>query len=193
VGRVIEEVGLSDLNEKLVGRRTGEHGEPASFRDLVDHFNREVLRSALLDAGEAPLEGEVENMYRLLTDDEVSKGTQLRIRKQLDRDGVDLDAVEQRFVSHPTMGSHLQDCLGVEKSRSSQDRLEAAKERIFKMQSRTEAVIENTLEGLASAGQIATGAPVVTLHVRVTCEDCGVHAPVRGFIDGDGCDCDTDR
>lgn len=115
-------------------RRRGKAGDSASLRDLVDYFNREVLRSALTDAGEQPLEGELGNVYRLLTDGEVATGTKIRARKRLEREGVDFDAVEQRFVSHRTIGRHLEECLGVEKSEPSRDRLETAKSRIFKMQ-----------------------------------------------------------
>jgi hypothetical protein len=45
-----------------------------SLRELVEQFNLSVLWSALEDAGSRPLEGEVQNLYGLLTDEEVSSG-----------------------------------------------------------------------------------------------------------------------
>lgn len=189
MGRVIQEFDLHDLNDELVARRRGGGGDPASLRDLTEFFNQTVVRSALDRADESPLEGEVENTYRLLTDDDVSSGMRVRVRKQLEGDGVDLDAVEAGFVSHPTIGRHLEDCLGVEPSRASGDRVETAKERIFKMQSRTEAVISNTLSGLTSAGHVAAGELSVTVDARVTCEECGVHREVGEFIRRGGCAC----
>jgi len=192
VGRVIEDFGLSNVDDELVARREGENGEPESLRDLVDYFNREVLRSAMVDVDADPLEGEVENAYRLLTDDDVTGGTRLRVRRRLERDGVDVEAVEGSFVSHPTIGRHLEECLGVEKTRASGNRLKSAKERIFKMQSRTEAVVENTLEGLAAAGRMSAGDLAVTVDVQVTCQDCGAHAGAGPFVDRGGCDCDLE-
>lgn len=192
VCRGLEECGLDDLNEALRARRTGEESRPASLRDLVDYFNREVLRTALEDAGETPLDGEVENTYRLLTDDDVNSGTRFRVRKRLEREDVDPDAVEERFVSHPTMGRHLEDCLGVEKPGTTGKRVETATERIFKMRSRTEAVIETTLDGLASGDRIAAGELAVTVDVQVTCEECGTYEEVGAFVDRGGCDCDPE-
>jgi hypothetical protein len=192
VGRVIEEYGLSDVNDELAARRRGETGDPESLRDLVDYFNRAVLRSAMADADLDPLDGEVENTYRLLTDDEVSGGDRLRVRRRLERDGVELASVESSFVSHPTIGRHLEECLGVEKTRESGDRIRSAKERIFKMQSRTEAVVENTLAGLASAGLISAGNLAVTVDLGVTCQDCGAHAGAGAFVDREGCDCERE-
>lgn len=189
MGRVIQEFDLDGLNDELVTRRRGDGDDPASLRDLTEFFNQTVVRSALDRADESPLEGEVENTYRLLTDDDVSSGMRVRVRKQLEGDGVDLDALEDGFVSHPTIGRHLADCLGVEPSRTSGDRVETARERIFKMQSRAEAVISNTLAGLASASHVAAGELSVTVDARVTCEECGVHGEVAEFIRRGGCAC----
>lgn len=187
---MIEEFDLDGIDEELIAERRGESGASASLRDLADQFNRAVLRSALDRVGSSPLDGEVANTYRLLTDDDMSEGTRIRARKRLEGDGVDHEQVERSFVSHPTMGGHLRECLGVERAEPAEDRLETASERIFKMQSRAEAVIGNTIEGLGSAGEIAAGDVAVTVDVQVMCETCGVHSPVDRFMDGGGCDCD---
>lgn len=194
VGRVAEAYGLTGIDEDLVDRRTGASGEGWSLRDLADYFNQSVLRRALEDADTTPLEGEVENIYRLLTDDDVSEGMRVRTGKRLEREGVDFEDVEGSFVSHPTMGRHLRDCLGVESSRSKGrgDPTEAARERIFKMLTRAERVVENTFDGLAAGGHVTAGSLAVTVDVRVTCEDCGVHGDVSSFLARGGCDCDDD-
>lgn len=195
VGRVIEEFDLDEMNESLAVRRRGEGTSPTSLRDLADSFNQAVVQRAIRRNGSTPLDGEVENIYRLLKGDDVSSGMHVRARKRLEGDGVDLDLVERSFVSHPTMGSHLQDCLGIEPAPDSRDRIQTARERIFKLKSRGEAVIRNTLDGLGSGGQVATGDLAVTVDARVTCESCGVHAEVGEFIERGGCDCQrgTDR
>lgn len=189
VGRVSEEFGLTGVDEELAARRRGESGPPASLRDLAGYFNKEVVRGALAGTDESPLAGEAENIHRLLADDEVSSGTRIRVRKQLEGLGVDAEAVEAGFVSHPTMGRHLDGCLGAERPDTTGDRLETARERIFKLQSRVEAVTGNTLSGLASAGLVAAGELTVTVDAQVVCETCGVHGDVAGFIERGGCDC----
>lgn len=190
VGRVIDEYDLAGVNRELRERRGGDGGDAASLRDLTDYFNKEVLRSAIRHAGRAPLDGEVENVYRLLTADEISSGSRTRARKRLEGDGVDLEAVERGFVSHPTIGSHLRNCLGVSRPAESPDRVATAEERIFKMQGRSEAVTLTTLERLADAGELVAGELTVLVDARVSCEDCGVHASVQEFIERGGCDCE---
>lgn len=189
VGRVADRYDLDGMHETLAARRSGEDGSPASLRTLADEFNQAVLRAAMRPHGAGMLDGEVENGYRLLTADDVSRGMRTRARKQLENDGVDVEAVEASFVSHPTMGRHLETCLGVEREPEERDPIEAAKDRVFKLLSRTEAVVGNTIEGLAAADRIAAGAVAVTVDVRVTCERCGVQATAATFIDRGGCDC----
>lgn len=193
VGRTIDAFGLTELNDELVVRRSGRAGDVESLRHLADYFNRSVLREAMVDAGMSPLEGEVENVYRLLTDDDVSDGMRVRTRNRMEREGVDLETVESSFVSHPTMGNHLRDCLDVEPSTPSRDPVATARERIFKMVTRAERVIENTLAGLASSSHLASGTLAVTVDVQVVCEDCGAIGDVSSFVDAGGCDCEHDE
>lgn len=188
VGRTIEAYDLDGLDDELADRRTGDR--PASLRDLTDRFNTAVLRGAIERAGGSPLDGEVANTYRLLTDDDVSSGTRVRVRKRLEREGVDLEAVEGSFVSHPTMGRHLRDCLAVERPSGSGPDVATAEDRIFKMGGRFEAVVGDALDGLADADRLTAGELAVTVDAQVTCQDCGRHAGVREFIERGGCDCD---
>lgn len=193
VGRVVDQYDLDGMHETLAARRTGEDGSPASLRTLTDEFNQAVLRAAMRPHGAGVLDGEVENGYRLLTAEDVSRGMRTRARKQLENDGVDVDAVEASFVSHPTMGRHLETCLDVEPEPKERDPTEVAKERVFKLLSRAEAVVGNAVEGLASADRIAAGEIAVTVDVRVTCQRCGVQATAASFIDRGGCDCGYDN
>lgn len=178
------------VNEELAARRRGQDGRPDSLRALSDYFNQAVVRQALERAGGNPLSGEVENTYRLLTDDDVSSGTRIRARKRLEGDGIDVEAVEGGFVSHPTIGKHLRECLGIEGSADTRDRVESATERIFKLQSRAEAVIVKTLEELASADRVSAGELAVTVDTQVMCEVCETHLDVGRFIERGGCDCE---
>lgn len=187
VGRVANRWGL-DVDHDLVERRTREDGH-ASLRDLAAYFNRRVLRAAMEASGMAPLDGEAENAYRLLTDDDVSGASRTRARRRLERAGVDLEAVRADFVSHPTVGKHLRECLEVTEP-ADDDPVSTARERVAKMQSRSEAVVSNAVEGLVDGGAVAGGDLTVVVDARVVCETCGGQYPVETFLDRGGCDCE---
>ena len=167
--------------------------ERYSLRGLADYVNQAVLRTAMEREGQNPLDGEVENTYRLLTDDEVSQGVRTQAHSRLDRGGVDVDAIEGDFVSYQTVNRHLKECLGVERDsteRSDSDRIDSGAQRIAALRNRTVAVTENTLDQLRSSGALALGDPDVYVDVTVTCTECGTHATVQELIDDGGCECE---
>lgn len=185
VGRVADRRDL-DVDRDLADRRTRER---ASLRDLAAYFNRRVLQAAMGRAGMAPLDGEAENIYRLLTDDDVSGGARTRARRRLERAGVDVDAVRADFVSHPTVGKHLRECLDLPEPTDDDDPVSTARERVARMQSRSEAVVRDAVEGLAEGGEVAAGDLTVVVDARIVCETCGTQRPVETFLDRGGCDC----
>lgn len=188
VGRVAVRRGLDDIDRDLVARRTRTDGR-ASLRDLTSYFNQEVLRTAMVGAGMAPLAGEVENTYRLLTDDSVGSGNRTRAQRRLERTGVDVDAIHGDFVSHPTLGRHLRECLDLSEP-TDENPTSTTRERISKMQSRSEAVIRNAVDGLADKDEVRHGDLTVVVDARVLCESCGTQHPIESFLDRGGCDCD---
>jgi hypothetical protein len=161
-----------------------------SLRELAVHFNHQLLRAAMEQAGLNPLDGEVDNTYRLLTDDDVSQGMRTQARNRLQKQNIDIDQLQSDFVSYGTVRRHLKGCLGVEReSLGDDDSAETGAQRIAALQNRTVAVTENTLSQLASAGELAAGDIDVFVDITVSCSACGVHAPVREYIEGNGCDC----
>jgi hypothetical protein len=183
-----------DLSEEA--ERLGEYwtraDERKSLRELAVHFNHQVLRAAMEQAGLNPLDGEVENTYRLLTDDEVSQGMRTQARNRLQKHDVDVDQLQSDFVSYGTVRRHLKRCLGAKRESSNTDAnsAETSAQRIAALQNRTVAVTENTLSQLASAGELAAGDIDVFVDITVSCPECGMHATVREFIDNDGCHCE---
>lgn len=191
VGRSIAAYDLAGLGDELAARWTGEDGERESLRSLADLFNQRVLGAAMADAGVQVLDGELENTYRLLTGDDVSAGTATRARMRLERDGVDVDEVTSAFVSHQTIHGHLRDCLGVERETEERDPVETGAETIYRMQNRTAAIVEGTIDRLHNTGAVAGGDPQVFVDVRVSCGDCGTQYPVSTFLENGGCDCEA--
>ena len=185
IGRDCAKYDLSGLDENLCRRRA----DGASLRDLQEFVNERVLERALADAN-ADVVGDPENIYRLLRDDEVSSGRQAELRSRLERAGIDIEAVENDFVSHQTVRDHLKECLDVDTSRQSSIDIERATRNINWAESRSKAVIKQTLDQLRSANQLATDDLDVTQTVRVTCTGCGETYRVTDLLDRGGCECE---
>jgi hypothetical protein len=162
-----------------------------SLRDLAVHFNHHLLRAAMEGERLNPLDGEVENTYRLLTDEDVSQGMRTQARNRLQKQDIDVDQLQSDFVSYGTVRRHLKHCLGAERepTDTDDDPTEIGAQRIAALQNRAVAVTENTLSQLASAGELTAGDIDVFVDITVSCPECGMHATVREFIENDGCRC----
>lgn len=192
VARLIARYGLGDsYGDRLEARWTGERGDRESVRALADRFNRRLLRAAVEDAGASYLDGEVENLYRLLTDDDVSSGARVEARDRLDRDGVDVEAVESDFVSHQTMWNYLRRYREAERPDGDGDRVARERENVRRLRSRTEAVVEEKLDRLRSSEDLTLGEFVLSVDVDVLCRDCASQYPVDELLERGGCDCES--
>jgi hypothetical protein len=189
VGRTAASYGLDGLDEEL-STRWGADGESVGVRELASVVNRRVLASAMREAGLSPLDGEPENLLRLLTDDDVPGSRRLDTRRRLERQGVDVDAVLSDTVSHQTVYNHLRECLGVSKG-STGDRLERRRSTLFALRSRTETVTRETLASLRDGGELDLEGFDVIVDVRVVCESCGRSHELGSLLEGRGCDCTT--
>ncbi|MFC6823402.1 rod-determining factor RdfA [Halopelagius fulvigenes] len=193
VGRLIGEYGLEGEGERLETYWTTDGEDRRSLRELADYFNRRLLRATMEAAGMNPLDGEVENTYRLLTDDDVSRGMQTQARQTLEREGVDVESLRSDFVSHQAIHTYLTKYR--EASREEQadvDRVEKGLETIQRLRSRTSAVSENIVENLAGTERIDLGDFEVLVDVRVFCRDCGTQYDVQELLNRGGCECGGD-
>ena len=180
--------GLSTLPERLVERRTGA-GD--SLRDLEHFFNRELLAAAMREAGMELLDDEAANVYRLLTDGDVSRAARTEARDRLTRAGVDVAALREDFVTYGTVRTHLRECAGVDTARESRPvDAGAVTDTVFKLFGRTEAVTERELSRLAATDALDAGDLSVSLTARVTCDSCGEAYRLLRFVERGGCACD---
>lgn len=189
IGRLIADYDLDGLGQTLEDRWTGRAGEKHSLRDLADFFNRRLLRAALEEAGQRPLDGEVENFYRLLTAEEVSGGMRTEARTSLERAGVDVETLEKEFVSHQAVHTYLTKYRGASHDADDADQLEKDAQTIRRLTSRTATVTESTLERLRDTDRVTLGDFDVLVDVRVLCADCGAAADVSELLDAGGCEC----
>ena len=167
VGRVADLYGLSDLDRELRTRWTGDGREKHSLRELERYLNRRVLAAALRSAGVDTLQGEVENLYGLLTGDDASEGVRVEARRRLERDGVDPESVEDDFVSHQTIHTHLRECLDVDHDPGG----------------------GASLERLRDGGELDMDGFDVYVDVRVACEACGRFHEIGSLFENGGCEC----
>jgi hypothetical protein len=190
VERIIDEYDLEGLGTTLVDRWTGESDERWSLRDLADDVNQRLLEAALRDAGEQPLEGEVENYYRLLREDDVSAGARTEARGALERTGIDVEALQSDFVSHQAVHTYLTDRQEVSfESASDEERLESARATVRRLQNRTETVSENTIGGLRDAGILDLDEFAVITDLGVVCDACGTRYDLDSLLEQGGCEC----
>lgn len=188
MGKLIDEYGFSDINEDLIARWTGQQGDEESIRALANRFNRKLLRAEMRTAGMEIIEGRVENLYELLTDDDRLDAVRIQARSNLDGGGIDVDRLEDRFISHQTMYRHLKSCLDAEKETNA---LAVGKERdrIHSIQNRAEVVVDNSITRLRDGGKLDLDEFETLINFRVTCESCGTLYDVTDLLDAGGCEC----
>jgi hypothetical protein len=191
VARLIEEHDLGkEFGRRLERRWTGDGVERRSLRDLADVMNRRLLERALERAGTSTLEGEVSNLYRLLTDESVSSGVRTETRTRLEREGVDVDRLERDFVSYQAIRTYLRDHRGVEhESPSDEARVESVEETIRRLRTRIRRVTERSLDQLRETDRLTLGSFRLFVEVDVLCEECGGRYDVVGLLSRGGCDC----
>jgi hypothetical protein len=168
VDRVIGRYDLTGLGDTLEERWTRETGR-SSLRELAAYFNRRVLRSALEEQGVRPLDSEIENYCQLLTDADAQAGDREQVRRRLQRHGVDVKQLQTDFVSHQTVHTYLRDHRDASRDseRSPADQRRAVRERINRLRGRTEAVVTESLQGLARNDELSLDKFDTIVDVRV--------------------------
>ena len=164
ITRVAQAYHIRDVDTKLLQQR--EQG--ASLRELAIFFNKQILSKALGRATQEVI-GDAETIYEVLMDDDTDRARQAELRSKLARYNVDIDDVQQDFISHQTVRNHLNGCREIDTGRESTFDLEAGQKTIEWAQARSEGVIEQTIERLRNAGEVADTQTEVTQSVRVAC------------------------
>lgn len=147
IERVIDKHGLNGLEEKLEEYWTREN-DSYTLRSLADFFNKQILEAEMEKAGMHPLDGEVENIYRLLTDSAVSSGDKEQTERTLEQENIDTEQLIDDFVSHQTIHRYLRDTRGVSKDvgQENSNNKRRMKNRIDRLRGRTEAVVKDLLK-----------------------------------------------
>lgn len=190
VSRLLKEYDLKELGAELERRWTADRDERMSLRALATYFNQQLLTEAMAGAGIQSLSGEVENTYRLLTDDDVNDAERTRAVRRLEREGVDVDALTTDFVTYQAIRSYLQRERGVEYTEQEQDRTAVAAETIQQVRGRFASVTEGKLDQLRGQDGLQLGDFRLLIDVTVLCETCGEQYSIDTLLERGGCDCE---
>ncbi len=189
VARVIRDYNLQGMEEQLKAEWTGEYGERTSLRDLAVKFNKAVLEAAIRDSDSSITEADLNSLYRTLTDDDVSSGDRIRKRRELESLGVDIERVESDFVTHQAVHSYLTDYLDVELPDRTGEITEQKAELLERLQGRTLAVANSTVDRLVNSENITDRSYEVIVDVRIVCSDCGSDYAAGELFRQGGCSC----
>jgi hypothetical protein len=192
VGTVSEKYDVRDL-PKRIGRKWLAEDSNTSLRQLATEFNTTVLRKAIEASGHRPLNGEVENILRLLRDDAVSSDNRVATQRKLQKWGIDPDEITDDFVSYQTVNRHIKQCLDMERTEPETsevlDRQKAA-QRIQALQNRTELVTRKTLRRFQTDTEESFTELNVVVNMEIYCGECGVTKTLSEFLEGVSCNCD---
>jgi len=193
VAQLIQEYELADLGDELEQRWTRTEDRD-SLRDLAEYFNKQLLRKSLEDEKVNSTEAVISDHYHTLTSDDVTSGVRQERRSQLKRQGVDIDSLEEDFISYQSMRTYLRNfrrATPPEKTISPEDHREQKYNTIQQLRSRLNAVTEKSLTELRQADHLTLGDFEVVITVRVRCSDCGTRAPVTDLLTDGSCDCSS--
>lgn len=191
VARLIEEHELSGIGEELEDRWTRME-DRSSLRDLADYFNRQLLRAVLDSVETEPLDGGVDNVYRHLRDDDVTSGVRQETRARLEQRGVDVNTLENNFVSYQAIRTYLREYRNAtppNNSTTPKTHRERKRTTIQQLVSRLVTVTEGSLTELKNAGHLTIGDFDVLVTVRIHCADCDTRVPVSKLLRQGGCQC----
>jgi hypothetical protein len=193
VARLIEiyEFG-EEFGEQLEERWTAEGDQRESLRALANRFNERLLEAAMDDARMPAVEGEVGNLYHLLTGEDVSSGNRTEARKRLEQNGIDIEQLEQDFVTYQAIRTYLTEVRGATYEHKSDAELaEDAIDTVQQLISRTRSVASTTLNQLTKTDQLTLGEYRIFVDISVLCEDCSTQYGLVELLRGGSCNCDS--
>jgi len=187
VTQVIKAYELDNLGAELEAAWTGAAGDRTSLRDLADRFNQAVLAAALETVTVSQTDDEVRRLYEDLTGD--IAGDTVTARRELERHGIDADAVTADFVTHQTIYTYLTEVRDASLPVDDRDRTEQRIETMEKLQGRLRSVADSTLTTLANGDDLDHDEYEVLIDMQLLCPHCGSTTPLKDLLRDSGCDC----
>jgi hypothetical protein len=190
VARLLDEYDLDGVGDELEARWTATGDDHTSRRDLAAEFNRRLVEVRLDEAGVRLSARELDAVVRSLTGDEVTAADRTQLRRRLEREGVDVDALDCDVVTYQAVRSYLREHRGAEYERDGGDRATTAARAIGKLRGRLVSVAESKLRTLGKTPALTLGEFRVLVDVGVLCTDCDSRYSVTELLSAGGCDCE---
>lgn len=156
--RVAEEYDLEGIGEELAKKWTDPNPEDRySLSDLLEFFNRRVLRAAMEEAGIDVRPGEVEYSYQYLMDDDAMRANKEETQLRLKNSGVDVEKLLDDFVrSEQTILKYLRDVKELEftTKQPNGDWRQADLEKVRKLERRFENVVDDIVKRLKTENDL---------------------------------------
>ena len=86
---------------------------------------------------------------------------------------MDVEAIKADWVTHPTVRTHLRECLNIDTQRTVTITTDDARNTIEWARARCANVVAQTCTRLRNADIVATGPLDVTVTIQITCTTCG--------------------
>lgn len=189
VAKLIENYDLGDIGNDLERMWTSGEGGGSSLRELAAFFNEALLETAISAEGQRPIDGEISNLYRLLTDEEVTRGDRIRAERRLQRQEIDVGDLRDDFVSYQAIRTYLKKVRGVSKDDTGTTRRETARNTVERLLGRAASVAEDRIDQLDEADDIQIGQAQAIIDLRVRCVDCGEQYTLDDLLETGSCDC----
>jgi hypothetical protein len=195
VANVISKYDLGEEHgKKLEDLWTAEGDERESLRTLATRLNKRILAAAMNDAGMTTVDGEVANLYRLLTEETVTSGNRKEVRRRLEQNDIDTGQFESDLVTYQAIRSYLKDYRNTEhETQSTTIRTDDIIETLQRLQSRVRSVSKKSLTQLIAADRLTLGTFRIFIEIDVFCEDCGKQYGIFELLESGSCDCITDN
>lgn len=189
VARLIQKYDLGNFGAELERMWTASGDERRSLRELSTIFNRRILRSAVEDVDVNTISNDMDDIYLRLQGEKGTVADQTRVRRQLEREGVDVDTLLSDFVTYQAIRTFLKEERDAEYDPDT-DPIKRDRESLQQLRNRAIRVTETKLKGLDKSDHIELGSPQITVDINVFCEDCGRQFDVTDILDQEGCECE---
>ena len=185
VCRVLDEREMELYERRLVEQWQAEGSQRKGYRQLATWLNELLLRREMDRAGLSTLGDEAESKYERLSSGDETVAAE--VRDTLRNSGVDIDSLEDDFVSYGVVRTHLLECLGEEYDPTpSATDWETTSIEIAR--SHAEEKVTEAVRSLVNKGEL-TAVGDITAHVtvEVECDESHVRVPLeralrRGYV-----------